>query len=177
MSQKLPAGSKFPEITVSTIDGGELDLGKPAENRDWSMIVVYRGKHCPICTRYLGQLEGLKDEFHQAGVDVQVVSGDPKEKAEAHMADIGVSFPVGYGLSVEQMAKLGLYISDPRSPKETDRPFPEPGLFVINGDGNVQLLDISNGPFARPELQSVLNGLKFIRNPENNYPIRGTHQP
>ena len=176
MSEKIPAGSKFPDINVSKLGGGEIKLGSPEEGRDWSMIVVYRGKHCPICTRYLGQLENLLSEYHEAGVDVQVVSGDPQEKAEAHMADIGVSFPVGFGLSVEQMAKLGLYISDPRSPKETDRPFPEPGLFVVNSDGNVQLLDISNGPFARPDLQAVLNGLKFIRNPENNYPIRGMHE-
>ena len=32
-------------------------------------------------------------------------------------------FPVGYDLSLDQMRKLGLYISTPRSEKETDRRF------------------------------------------------------
>ena len=34
-----------------------------------------------------------------------------------------------------QMLALGLYVSEPRSEEETDRPFAEPGVFVINADG------------------------------------------
>jgi len=70
------------------------------------------------------------------------------------------------------MRALGLYISEPRSPRETDRPFPEPALFVVNPQGNIQIIDISNAPFARPDLNGVLKGLKFIQ--EKQYPIRGT---
>ena len=175
MSKKFTAGAKFPELTVPKLGGGELALGKP-EKGDWTMVVVYRGKHCPMCTRYLGTLEEMRADFEALGVDLQTVSGDPEEKASAHMADVGVTLPVGYGLTIEQMTALGLYISHPRSPKETDRPFPEPSLFVVNSDGAVQVLDISNSPFSRPELATLLNGLKFIRNPENNYPVRGTYE-
>ncbi|MGR5469947.1 hypothetical protein ACPV51_22250, partial [Vibrio astriarenae] len=39
----------------------------------------------------------------------------------------------------------------------------------------VQAIDISNGPFARPDLNVLLSGVAFIRNPENNYPIRGSY--
>ena len=42
------------------------------------------------------------------------------------------------------------------------------------GQVQVQVTDISNAPFARPDLKTLLGGLRFIRNPENNYPIRGT---
>jgi hypothetical protein len=59
-----------------------------------------------------------------------------------------------------------------RSPEETDRPFPVPGLFVVNPEGRAHIIDVSNAPFARPDLDALLNGLKFIR--EKNYPIRGT---
>ena len=71
------------------------------------------------------------------------------------------------------MQQLGLYISDPRSPKETDHPFAEPGLFVVNVQGTLQVVDISNNPFVRPDLKTLVSGLKWIRNPDNNYPIRG----
>ncbi len=73
---------------------------------------------------------------------------------------------------MEQMRALGLYISEPRSPQETDRPFAEPGLFVINPEGKLQIIDISNAPFARPDLATVLMGIKLIQ--EKSYPIRGT---
>jgi len=71
------------------------------------------------------------------------------------------------------MRTLGLYVSDPRSPQETDRPFAEPGLFLVNPHGNAQIIDVSNAPFARPDLQMILNGVKTII--EKSYPVRGTH--
>ena len=103
---------------------------------------------------------------------VATVSADPQEKAQADVAEFGWRFPVGYDLTVEQMRLLGLYISEPRSATETDRPFAEPGLFVINPEGNVQIIDISNAPFSRPDLSGILRGIKLIQ--ERNYPIRGT---
>jgi hypothetical protein len=70
------------------------------------------------------------------------------------------------------MHALGLYVSAPRSPQETDRPFAEPGLFVINPAGTVQVVDISNAPWARPDLAAIARGVKRIQ--ELGYPIRGT---
>ena len=166
---KLQAGSDFPSLSLPQVGGGEVGIGP---NGGWQMLVVYRGKHCPLCRKYLKTLDGLMDQFRAAGTEVVVVSGDPKEKAEAEVVEEGWRFPVGYGLTPEQMRALGLYISQPRSPQETDRPFPEPGLFLVNPAGKAQIIDISNAPFSRPDLANILNGLKFIQ--ERDYPIRGT---
>lgn len=172
---KLAAGAAFPNFDVPQFGGGTLQVGVPTGGHDWQMVVVYRGKHCPICTRYLTTINDLLADFHAQGVDVVAVSADSAEQAETQLTDISPAFPVGYGMSIEQMRALGLYISTPRSDAETDHPFPEPGLFVINGAGQIQILDISNAPFARPDLNVVLGGIKFVRNPDNNYPIRGTY--
>ncbi len=175
-SSKFTAGDEFPGFTLPKVGGGELTLGRPMNGHDWQMVVVYRGKHCPLCTKYLIQLEQLKERFFESGVDVVAVSADDETKASAHVDDMGLSFPVSYGLSIEQMQTLGLYISHPRSPQETDKPFAEPGIYVVNDKGQVQVTDISNAPFARPELEPFASGLRFIRDPENDYPIRGTYQ-
>ncbi len=173
-TQKPQAGSKFPDIEVTMLNGDTKSLGKPENGHDWKLVVIYRGQHCPICTKYLNQLETVKKSFYDAGVDIIAVSADSKEQLEGHLEEkIDIDFPIAYGLSVEQMNKLGLYISDPRSEKETDHPFAEPGVFVINAKGEIHIIDISNAPFARPELEALANGLSFIR--ENDYPIRGTH--
>jgi peroxiredoxin len=168
-TNKLQAGSEFPSLTVPKAGGGEIKLGG---NGGWQMLVVYRGKHCPQCRKYLKGLGGLLDDYKATSVSIAVVSGDPKEKAEAEIVEEGWHFPVGYALSQDQMRKLGLYISNPRSPEETDRPFPEPGLFVINPEGKAQIIDISNAPWSRPDLANILNGIRMIK--ERNYPIRGT---
>ena len=171
MTDKPKSGERFPEISVPQLGGGELRLGVPIGDHDWQMVVVYRGKHCPICKTYLAELERTAPDFAKAGVGVVVVSGDPEDRARSFTDEIGVSVPVGYDLTVEQMRTLGLYVSEPRSEKETDRPFAEPGTFVINAKGLLQVVDISNAPFARPDLAGLAKGLKFIR--DNDYPIRG----
>ena len=149
---KLAAGAAFPAITVPRLGGGEI---APAATAGWRLLIVYRGKHCPLCKPYLGTLDKLLEE-----------------EAAADHAEFGWRFPLGYGLTVAQMQALGLYISNPRSAQETDRPFAEPGLFLINQAGEVQLIDISNAPFARPDLAGIARGAKRIQ--EMNYPIRGT---
>ena len=168
----LKSGDTFPSQDVPRLGGGTLTLGQPQGGHDWQMVVVYRGLHCPLCRKYLGKLEELQDRFHGLGVDVVAVSGDPEEKAQAMVDELGLTVPVGYGLSIEQMRALGVYISEPRGPQETDQPFPEPAMFVINGEGRLQIVDISNAPFARPDLESLAGGLEFVR--ANDYPIRGT---
>ena len=173
-TNKLHAGAKFPEVKATLLSGEKVLLSQPNGDKDWKLVLVYRGKHCPLCTKYLNELEQYTQSLYDVGVDIVAVSGDSKEQLENHMEELNVSFPMAYGLTQEQMQKLGLYISIPRSEKETDHNFSESGLFVINQDGNIQVIDISNNPFVRPSLSELISGVNWIRNPENNYPIRGT---
>ena len=169
MTTKLKAGQPVPEISLPTVGGGTATLGSTG---GWRAIIVYRGQHCPLCKTYLGGLQDLAEDYAEAGVELLLVSADPKEKAEAVKEDWGLGQTVAYDLQPEQMHKLGLYVSEPRSAQETDRPFAEPGLFVINPEGKLQIVDVSNAPFARPDLANLLNGLKFVQ--EKDYPVRGT---
>lgn len=172
---KLQAGDAFEALAVTDANGSVRDISRPKGDCDWMMVVVYRGRHCPMCTRYLDQLEPFVAELAKIGVDVAAVSGDSAEQLARHREKLSVTFPLYHSLSLEQMKQLGLYISDPRSPQETDHPFAEPGIFVINEHGTLQVVDISNNPFVRPDLETLVSGLRWIRNPENNYPIRGMH--
>lgn len=173
-TQKLHPGSSFPDLTASLLDGDEVILGHPGNGADWKLVVIYRGKHCPLCTRYLNELESYIEPLGKIGIDVLAVSGDSKEQLDEHLEKLEVSFPLAYGFTEAQMKELGLFISVPRSDQETDHNFAEPGLFVVNDQGNIQVVDISNNPFVRPQLESLVSGLEWIRNPDNNYPIRGT---
>ncbi|WP_413701286.1 peroxiredoxin family protein [Psychromonas sp. KJ10-10] len=172
-SIKLNTGKAFPSISATLLDGTQVDLGKAYGGADWHMLVVYRGTHCPLCTRYLNLLEEQKSALAEIGVSVLAVSADSKAQLTEHMEKLTVSYPIAYGLTEAQMKALGLYISAPRSAQETDHNFAEPGLFIINEQGNVQAVDISNVPFLRPELEVVVRGLSFVRS-QDDYPIRGT---
>ncbi len=174
-SQKLQAGSTFPDISVTDLHGKTHTLGQPGEGKDWQMVVVYRGKHCPICTKYLNKLEKHKNKLMDTGVDIIAVSADSKAQLESHLDDLSVDFTLGYGLTEDNMKALGLYISDPRSEQETDHAFAEPALFVVDQKGIIRIIDISNAPFSRPDVDILVDGLQWLRKPDNDYPIRGTH--
>ncbi len=174
-SPKLAAGSAFPAIDLPVLSGGTRSLSVPRSGFDWMLTIVYRGKHCPICTSYLRELNAALPALTALGVDVVAASADSAARATAHMVDVSPEFDVAYGLTISQMQALGLYISGPRNGMDVEAPFAEPGLFVINGNGTLQVIDISNVPFARPSLEWIAKGLGFLRGPVKDAPINGTH--
>ncbi len=164
------AGSILPPMTFDRLGGGTSTVG--GHRKNWTLFVVYRGKHCPRCKKYLNTLNDMQQEWYDAGFDITVVSADPEEKARADVDEFGWSFELAYGMSEDQMNALGLYVTEPLSPRETDRRFAEPGVFVIRPDGTLLLIAISNGPSARPDLRELLDGMIFTK--ENDRPPRGT---
>ncbi|MBU2993043.1 redoxin domain-containing protein [Octadecabacter sp. 1_MG-2023] len=167
---KPVAGSILAPMSFPKLGGGELSVG--GKNDKWTLFIVYRGKHCGRCKKYLKILNDMRGDWADAGFDVAVVSADTEAKAQADVAEFGWEFDLGYGLTEEQMGVLGVYVSDPLSPTETDRRFAEPGVFVLRPDGSILLISISNGPSARPDLVELLDGMIFTI--ENDRPPRGT---
>lgn len=165
----LKSGSDFPNMTFDKVGGGSLSVGGSAPN--WTLFIVYRGRHCGRCKKYLNQLETLKADWQNAGFNIAVVSADTEEKAKADIADYGWSFDIGFGLTPSQMMDLGLFISSPLDASETDRPFAEPGVFCITPDGKTQIISVSNGPAVRPDLVELLDGMIFTIH--HNRPARG----
>jgi peroxiredoxin len=168
-SAKPDVGKPVPEMTFAKVGGGNVTVGGLRDR--WSLLVVYRGKHCPRCKKYLNKFNAMLAEW-DAIMDVVVVSADTEDKANADVAEFGWSFDLRYGLTEAQMHALGLYVSDPLFEAETTTRFAEPGTFAIRPNGELVLVDISNGPAARPDLEELLDGMRF--NIINDWPVRGT---
>ena len=169
MSEKPRVGAQIKPLCFPSVAGDPIEIGQ-AKDR-WTMLFVYRGRHCPRCKRFLNKLNAVLPAWEEV-MDVAVVSADTREKAVADREEFGWTFDLGYGMTEEQMRELGLYVSDPLSEAETDALFAEPGAFGIRPDGSLMLVDISNGPAARPDLEELLDGMKF--NITNDRPTRGT---
>jgi peroxiredoxin len=165
---KPQVGEPIGKMEFQTVNGETRSIGQ-AKDR-WTMVFVYRGRHCPRCKRFLNKLNAVLSQW-LAVMDVVVVSSDSKEKAVADQAEFNWDFDLCYGLTVPQMRALGLYVSEPLSEAETSDLFAEPGAFGLRPDGSLMLVDISNGPAARPDLEELLDGMTF--NIENDRPVRG----
>ncbi|MFK7745365.1 MAG: redoxin domain-containing protein [Roseobacter sp.] len=168
-TSKPRPGAPIPQMSFAALSGSEVSVGHTKER--WTMLFVYRGRHCPRCKKFLNKLNAVLPAW-TAKMDVIVVSSDTQEKAKADQAEFGWDFDLCYGMSETQMRDLGLYVSAPLSDAETTTNFAEPGAFAIRPDGTLMLFDISNGPAARPDLEELLDGMIF--NIDNDRPVRGT---
>ena len=143
---------------------------------NFTLIVVYRGLHCPICATYLGSLNARTEEFEKRGVNVVVLSSDDEERAKTAKEKWGLDkLTVGYGLDLDTARQWGLYISTSRGKTsigvvEPDQ-FAEPGLFFVRPDGTLYFANVQTMPFARPRFEDILPALDFVL--KNDYPARG----
>ena len=166
----LKPGSKAPELEVKTLDGGNWRLSEQRPEQ-FTMVVFYRGFHCPVCKGYLQQLEQKIEEFQARGVDVIAISGDTQERAERSAEEWELAkVPIGYGQSVESVREWGLFVSHAIEEEEPDL-FGEPGLFLIRPDGSVYYESIQSMPFGRPSFRELLGALDFVA--KADYPARG----
>lgn len=163
-----------PELDVDTLNGTWSLNDQTPDN--FTMIVFYRGYHCPICKTYITELNKLAEEFETRKVNVLVVSSDVIERAKQTVEEWKLdNLTMGYGLTKEQAADWSLFRSTSRGKTslgiEEPAEFSEPGLFLIRPDGTLYWSNISTMPFARPHFREILGGLDFAI--KNDYPARG----
>jgi len=164
-----------PPLTLSTVAHGSFDLASDP-TQHFSMVVFYRGLHCPICTKYLLELERLVPEFAKRGVTSIAVSSDGVDRARTMSEKISAAqLRIGYGVSLASARAWGLYISTSRGKTSmgVDEPalFSEPGVFLVRPDGTLYYGAVQTAPFARPNFNDLLGALDFVI--ANNYPARG----
>ena len=164
-----------PGLELSLVGGSTYSMATDNPAR-FALVVFYRGLHCPICCRYLTELETLLPEFEKRGVAVVAASSDTVERAEQAKNGWGLkSLRVAYGLSIGDARKWGLYVS--RSNGMTSvgvvepELFNEPGLFIVRPDGRLYWGTTSTMPFGRPHFNEVLQSLDFVI--AKDYPARG----
>jgi peroxiredoxin len=165
-------GQTFIPETFKRLDGEDYVFGVDGH---WQALFVFRGQHCPICKTYLGTIEAQLGAFDVLGVSVAAVSADTETLTRVTAAASHPTFPLLYDMDLGTMKRLGLYISEPLTAQGPQHYFAEPALLVINPDGVLQIVDIANAPFVRPELDTLLRGLRFVME-NKNYPIRGTYR-
>lgn len=170
----LPRKS-VPSLEFDTVDGSRWSLAdqKPAH---FTMVVFYRGLHCPICHRYTSELNAMIADFDKRGVSTVITSTDSKERAAEAKVKWGIAnLTVGYGVSIEKAREWGLYVSTSRGMTsagiEEPALFAEPGIFLMKPDATLYWASVSTMPFARPHFTDIAGAIDFVVS--KNYPARG----
>lgn len=168
---------KTPDLSVPTLKHGTFDLSQETSDRG-TVVCFYRGLHCPICAKYLIELEKTVDAFAERGVGVIALSSDTKERTELMAEKINANkLRFGYELDLKKAREWSLYISTSRGKTsigiEEPALFSEPGLFLVNPDQSLYYGSVQTMPFVRPHFSELIGALDFAI--PNNYPARGEY--
>lgn len=172
---KLMPRQAVPSLDVPTLDGGTWHLAEQTPEH-FTMIVFYRGLHCPLCANYIRDLDRKLGDFEDRGLSVIAVSSDDQDRAHRTKESWGLeNLTLGYGLDLDVARAWGLYISSGRGKTSVgiEEPplFSEPGLFLVRPDGTLYASSVNTMPFARPHFAELLKALDMII--EKDYPARG----
>ena len=169
MSRPTPK-SKAPELRFPLLDGNQWNLADQ-NPENFTLLVFYRGLHCPLCKKYLQQLQELLPQFEQLGVNVVAVSMDTEKRALLSQQKWELSnLTLGYGLSEKSARNWALYLSASVKDGEPSQ-FSEPGLFLIDSKNEVYYSAINSNPWGRPYLPSFVKAVDYIV--QSGYPARG----
>jgi len=166
---------KVPALEVATVGGDVWRLAEQTPEH-FTMLVFYRGLHCPQCKGYLKDLDNKAAEFAAKGVDILAVSSDGAARAGQTKTDWRLdNLTIGYGLDLDMARQWGLYISAGigKTSIGIEEPalFSEPGLFLVRPDGMLYFGSVQTMPFARPKFADLLLALDFVI--ARDYPARG----
>ncbi len=170
----LIPGSQAPALVLETLDHGQFDLAKDAP-ANGTVVVFFRGLHCPICMRQLADLERNLDAFAAKDIRVIAISADDRDKTVQTGEKSGVKdLMLGYGVGLAAAREdWGLYTSVGRPDTAEPALFSEPGLFWVRGDGIVWFGSVQTMPFVRPATAGLLGGISYVI--DNDYPLRGDY--
>ena len=162
--------TKTPDLKLNLINDTVWDL-KEQNPDSFTLIIFYRGLHCPKCREQLEEITEYLEDFVELGVNIVAASMDTQQRAKQAGEEWEVtSLPIAYGMNEKKAREWGLYISEGISKKEPEI-FSEPGLFLIDNEGVLFFSSVQTMPFARPGTKDIINAIKFIQN--KDYPARG----
>ena len=168
---------KTPPLALDTVAHGRFDLDAITAERG-VVLCFYRGLHCPLCAKYLAELEKQTPAFAERGVETLAISTDGDERASTMAEKVGAqALRFAYGLSLGQARDWGLYISTGRGLtsigiEEPER-FAEPGVFMVQPGRTLYWASVQSMPFVRPNFAEMVQALDFII--EKSYPARGEY--
>lgn len=159
-----------PDLDLPLVGGGRFSL-KGEKPDAFTMLVFYRGLHCPICKTYLADLDAKIGAFKETGVNAVAITSDTQDRAEQTKNEWALqNLSLAYAMPIARGREWGLSISNGISEKEPKQ-FIEPGLFLVRPDLTLYAASVQTMPFARPSFADVLGAVKFVV--KNNYPARG----
>ncbi|MGW4490116.1 peroxiredoxin family protein [Amycolatopsis sp. NPDC004368] len=152
----LKPGDRFPELTLTTVDGAEHPL--PAELAGhFAVVLFYRGSWCPYCNAQLRAFQRAEERLAELDIKVVALSVDDASTTQELVTKHKLTFPVGHSADATALAKAtGAFVHD-------DPQYVESTGFVLDPDGKILVSVYSSGAIGRLVPDDVLGMIRYVR--------------
>lgn len=180
-TDSLPVGialnAMAPIILTNDIAGGIIDTDALLKNGP-VVVLFYRGAWCPVCNRYLSELNESLSEIKEKGAVVLAIS--PELTENAHLTqdstrtdfifisdttlqiakDFKVLFQVTDAYSEKISRKFGFDIAENNGQKKAQ--LPVPATFIIGVDGRIKYKQFDLNYKKRASAEDILTALNAL---------------
>lgn len=154
MSTKLVQGDKMPPLALNLVHGGRLNLPDEIPGR-YLALLFFRGTWCPYCRRQLQSYQAKLAELESLGVSVVAASVDPLEAVKAMVQEDGLTYPVAYGVTDEDVDELAPWTAD-----DHHGHYIQPMELLVLRGGVIFGAMYATGPIGRMAVEEVLNSVR-----------------
>ena len=165
-SQELesPAiGAKAKDFTLKSIQGDDIQLSTIYKDNPVVLVVLrgWPGYQCPVCTRQVGQLISAEDKFTELGAVILMVYPGPSVELQEHVNEFteDFNFPDNFYFTIDpdysMVNKYGI-----RWEKERETAYPS--TFIINKEGEIVFLKISDSHGGRTNNEEIIEVLEKL---------------
>ncbi len=170
----LSVGDIAPYFKATDHLGNEVKL-ETELTKGPVVLIFYRGYWCPICSRYLSELQNDLEKLKTKGARVLAISPEKTDYTKKTAADSGLTFPVLSDVDGQIMKdyKVFFRVTENYQDKVTrhfdfqleetqttgDANLPVPATYVIGQDGKISYVFYNPNYGKRAKVEEILEAL------------------
>ncbi len=171
----LTPSKPTPQLSLSQSIGDNWNLSDN-HGDNFTLVVFYRGYHCPKCKEQLLEIQENLDAFANVGTKVVAISMDPDDRLQKTKDEWGLDkLKLVNGLTIDVAKQWGLHFSTSKGMTSTGveelAQFNEPGTFLVRADGTLFASWVQTVPAGRPKAPELAGFIGFVL--DKDYPPRG----
>jgi len=175
----LKVGDRAPDFTGYDQNGSQVELKKLLQNGP-VVLFFYRGKWCPVCSRYLDNYQDSLNILTDQGVSVVAITPESIENVEQTVKFHNISFTVVYDCQEQIMHDYDVIFNVTKA--YSDKIFkslstdiaknngreaarlPVPATYIISREGIIVAVQFDPDYTNRASVRWVLNKLASVFN-------------
>lgn len=171
----LEVGAQAPNISAISLDNEKIVSSEILKKQKQVVVIFYRGEWCPICNRYLSNLNDSLKYILDAGAEVLVVGPESFENTEKTqekskgtftlipdttmqiMKDYDVLFSVTK--KYQGKIKTFLFTDIAESNNQEEAKLPVPATYIIGVDGKIKWRHFDYDYSKRASAKAIIDNL------------------